>query len=87
MSTDREMTLDEWCARLPEHHLANRELSNLKQTNEKVIASLEHALERLNAIPHIYDRTNFKLIEETLQQEYERQNIPNDKRIRYLRTV
>ena len=87
MSEQRENTLDEWCGRLPDCHLVNRELKQLKETNEKVVAALEHALERLNALPHNYDETNFRLLEETLKEQYEKQNIPNDKRIRYLRTV
>ena len=32
--THREMTLDEWCGRLPDCHLVNKELSRLKEENE-----------------------------------------------------
>jgi len=27
--TKREMTLEEWCAKLPEHHLVNKQLKEL----------------------------------------------------------
>jgi len=30
MSVQREMTLDEWCSKLPESHLVNKELRQLK---------------------------------------------------------
>lgn len=30
MSEQREMTLREWCARLPDHHLVNRQLAELE---------------------------------------------------------
>ena len=37
----------------------------------KVLAALEHAYDRLNAIPHRYAETDFKLIREAIQQAKE----------------
>ena len=51
----------------------------------KLILALEHALDRLNSIPHNYKDTNFMLIEDALQTEYVNKNIPSEKRMCYLR--
>jgi hypothetical protein len=37
----------------------------------KLLKALEHALQRLNAIPHRYDDTNFRLIEEAIKEAKE----------------
>lgn len=38
--TQREMTLDEWCARLPDSHLVNKQLDQLKKENKALQARL-----------------------------------------------
>lgn len=35
MPDEREMTLDEWCDRLPNHHLVNRQLAELKELESR----------------------------------------------------
>lgn len=52
MPTDREMTLDEWCARLPDFHLVNRELRDLKAR----VAELQAQVDRANALPDKWRR-------------------------------
>ena len=49
MSAQREMTLDEWMARLPESHTANRELAALRAR----LAELEAERDRLRE--RVYD--------------------------------
>lgn len=49
------------------------------------IKALEHALIRLNAIPHKYADTNFKLIESALKEQYENEEIVLEERLAYLR--
>lgn len=46
MSEQREMTLDEWMARLPESHAANRELAALRAR----LAELEAERDRLRGL-------------------------------------
>jgi hypothetical protein len=36
MTTERELTLKEWCARLPESHRVNRELAELEAKLDRV---------------------------------------------------
>lgn len=51
----------------------------------KTIEALEHALTRLNNLPHKYNDTDFKLIESTLKEWYKRSRTPIKKRLAYLR--
>jgi len=51
----------------------------------KTIMALEHALNRLNDLPHKYNNTDFKLIESSLINEYEKYDVPMEKRVIYLR--
>jgi cell division protein FtsB len=37
----REMTLEEWCDRLPASHRVNRELQDLKQREAELVEALE----------------------------------------------
>jgi len=43
MSEKREMTLDEWMARLPSHHAARREFDSLLADNERLRGLLAEA--------------------------------------------
>lgn len=47
MSEQREMTLDEWMARLPPHHAARREFDALLADNERLRGLLREATLRL----------------------------------------
>lgn len=58
MPDEREMTLDEWCDRLPNHHLVNRQLAELKELEsrqqqwipvEEIIRCLDNAYEHIQA--------------------------------------
>ena len=65
MSVEREMSLAEWCAKLPSLHLVNQELSTLNTQlaalaaqNEKlreVLVDCEQALDECRDYPITYD--------------------------------
>jgi len=61
MSTEREMTLDEWCAKLSPSHAANRELADLRSAlaaRDSVIAEKEREL--LKALRQRNDEARFR---------------------------
>lgn len=47
MSTEREMSLREWCDRLSEHHLVNRQRDQIIQTiallNSMILSGEQHS--------------------------------------------
>lgn len=47
MNAQREMTLEEWCAQLPDFHLVNRQLRELKSTHPQPVTP--EMVERLSA--------------------------------------
>jgi len=52
--SNREMSLDEWCGRLPNFHRVNKELSTLRAENERLLKrvdELESAIEIEVAYP------------------------------------
>ena len=50
MNAQREMTLDEWMARLPESHAANRELAALRARLAELEVELETVEDMRRAI-------------------------------------
>jgi hypothetical protein len=44
------------------------------------IKALEHAITRLNQLPHRYADTNFKLLESALKEQYDLNSVPIDER-------
>ena len=67
MNAQREMTLDEWMARLPESHAANRELAALRAR----IAELEAERDRLREATL---QTNFGALADKLSESLNRQH-------------
>ena len=55
MSVEREMSLAEWCAKLPPFHLANVELKELREQVEK----LTKERDELKTVPMKYRRMQF----------------------------
>lgn len=49
MSDEREMTLEEWVARLPDIHLANKEYQQLKQQIAKLKELLKESIPELES--------------------------------------
>jgi hypothetical protein len=45
------------------------------------VKALEHALTRLNDLPHKYDDTDFKLIESALREQYWLGRVPMEDRL------
>jgi len=43
---------------------------------DNTIKALEHALTRLNELPHKYEDTDFKLIEGALREQYYLRSVP-----------
>jgi hypothetical protein len=50
----------------------------------KVVQGMEHALNRLNSLPHNYNDTDFALIEEALQILYDNYGVPENEKLVYL---
>lgn len=48
--TQREMTLREWCQRLPKTHLVNRELNALEREKDELEGKLREAEKILNQV-------------------------------------
>jgi hypothetical protein len=48
MDTEREMTLVEWCGKLPNIHLANRQLNRLEDAFFELLDLLEHSDETMD---------------------------------------
>ena len=72
MSVEREMSLAEWCAKLPSQHVVNRELATLikqlaalAEQNEKMRSFLEFAWKDIPMNEYA-----FKILEHTM-------NLPN----------
>ena len=51
----------------------------------KTIQALEHALNRLNNLPHKYSETDFKLLEAALVEEYNKDKIEPNEWLSYLK--
>ena len=49
------------------------------------VKAMEHAADRLNQIPHNWDKTNFYLIHSALVNEYNKYKIAKEDRLHYLR--
>lgn len=77
MTVKREMTLDEWCKKLPDIHLANRELKQLREQ----IATLEARIKELEAAPSQepdYEEWKAKREQSLRELDQEPVIVPND---------
>jgi hypothetical protein len=68
VTAKREMTLDEFCARLPENHAARRELAALRQKRDEAVDLAEELIQWSEAYPiDIFPEPDLRRVHELLQ--------------------